>query len=181
MHDIGFKFFLGVWDPDYTSRTMSAESYNDILLNLDGEVRETLLAGIHEHRDSCLALGYNGLPTGGSKVQRRHCCAARKTQPMPPGCAIGTRGGCWGDGGCRNIEEFVRSGECMVCLKLKAWEVSQFGKKDVECKPDRNRPADLTWNRKPHRNQTTEVTRDRKPDRSKPSFSGTIHDPTTIM
>ena len=35
------------------------------------------------------------------------------TQPMPPGCAIGTRGGCWGDGGCRNIEEFVHSGECM--------------------------------------------------------------------
>ena len=32
----------------------------------------------------------------------------------------------------------------MACLKLKAWEVSQFGKKDVECKPDRNRPADLT-------------------------------------
>ena len=25
----------------------------------------------------------------------------------------------------------------------------QFWKKHVECKPDRNRPADLTWNRKP--------------------------------
>ena len=48
-----------------------------------------------------------------SKVRRRHCCAARKTQPMTPRCAIGTRGGCWGDGGCRNIEEFVRSGEYM--------------------------------------------------------------------
>ena len=32
---------------------------------------------------------------------------------MPPGCAIDTRGGFWGDGGYRNIEEFVRSGECM--------------------------------------------------------------------
>ena len=60
MHDIGFKFFLGVWDPDYTSRTMSAERYDEILLNLYGEVRETLLAEIHEHRDSCLALGYKG-------------------------------------------------------------------------------------------------------------------------
>ena len=38
-------------------------------------------------------------------------------------------------------------------LKLKAWEVSHFWKKDVvECKPDRNRPADLTWNRKPDLN-----------------------------
>ena len=27
--------------------------------------------------------------------------------------------------------------------------MSQFWKKHVECKPDRNRPADLTWNRKP--------------------------------
>ena len=60
MHDIGFKFFLGVWDPDYTSRTMSAERYDEILLNLYGEVRETLLAEIHEHRDSCLALGNKG-------------------------------------------------------------------------------------------------------------------------
>ena len=60
MHDIGFKFFLGVWDPDYTSRTMSAERYDEILLNLYGEVREPLLAEIHEHRDSCLALGYKG-------------------------------------------------------------------------------------------------------------------------
>ena len=60
MHDIGFKFFLGVWDPDYRSRTMRAERYDDILLNLYGEVRETLLAEIHEHRDSCLALGYKG-------------------------------------------------------------------------------------------------------------------------
>ena len=51
MHDIDFKFFLGVWDPDYTSRTMSAERYDEILLNLYGEVRETLLAEIHEHRD----------------------------------------------------------------------------------------------------------------------------------
>ena len=32
---------------------------------------------------------------------------------MTPGCAIGTRGGYRGDGGCRNIEELVRSGECM--------------------------------------------------------------------
>ena len=39
----------------------------------------------------------SGMPTGGSKVQRHHCCAARKTQPMPPGCAIGTRCGCWGE------------------------------------------------------------------------------------
>ena len=56
-----------------------------------------------------------GTPTGGSKAQCRQCCAARKTHPMPPGCAIGTRGGCWGDGGCRNIlgvEEFVHIGEC---------------------------------------------------------------------
>ena len=60
MHDIGFKFFLGVWDPDYTSRTMSAERYDEILLNLYGEVRKTLLAEIHKHRDSCLALGYKG-------------------------------------------------------------------------------------------------------------------------
>ena len=60
MHDIGFKFFLGVWDPDYTSRTMSTETYDNILLNLYGEVRETLLAEIHEHRDSCLAFGYEG-------------------------------------------------------------------------------------------------------------------------
>ena len=56
MHGIGFKFFLGVWDSDYTSRTMSAERYDEILLNLYGEVRETLLAEIHEPRDSCLAL-----------------------------------------------------------------------------------------------------------------------------
>ena len=68
-----------------------------------------------------------------------------------------------------------------ACLKLKAWEMSQFGTKDVECKPDRNRPADLTWNCKPYRNQTADLTRDRKPDRSKPSFSGTIHAPTAIM
>ena len=67
-----------------------------------------------------------------------------------------------------------------ACLKLKAWEMSQFGTKDVECKPDRNRPADLTWNRKPHRNQPADLTRDRKPDRSKPGFSGTIHAPTAI-
>ena len=60
MHDIGFKFFLDVWNPDYTSRTMSAERYDDILLNLYGGVRETLLVEIHEHRDSCLALGYKG-------------------------------------------------------------------------------------------------------------------------
>ena len=66
-------------------------------------------------------------------------------------------------------------------LKLKAWEMSQFGKKYVECKPDRNRPADLTWNRKPDRNQTANLTRDRKPDRSKPSFSGTIHAPTAMI
>ena len=46
-------------------------------------------------------------------MQRRHCCAARKTQPMPLECAIDTRGGCWGDGGCRNMEAFVSSGECM--------------------------------------------------------------------
>ena len=38
------------------------------------------------------------LNQGCSKVQRRHCCAVRKTQPIPPGGAIGTRGGCWGDG-----------------------------------------------------------------------------------
>ena len=31
-----------------------------------------------------------------------------------------------------------------ACLKLKASEMSQFGTKGVECKPDRNRPADLT-------------------------------------
>ena len=44
----------------------------------------------------------------------RHCYAERKTQPMAPGgCAIGTRGGCWGDGGRRNIEELVRNCECM--------------------------------------------------------------------
>ena len=79
------------------------------------------------------------------------------------------------------MEEFVRSGECMACLKLKAWEMSQFGKKDIECKPDPNRPADLTWNRKPDRNQTADLTRDRKSDRGKPSFSGTIHAPTAIM
>ena len=59
-------------------------------------------------------------------------------------------------------------------LKLKASEVSQFWKKDVvECKPDRNRPADLAWNRKPDRNQTADLTRNLKSDRSKPSFSGT--------
>ena len=39
---------------------MSAERYDEILLNLYGEVRETLLAEIHEHRDSCLALGVQG-------------------------------------------------------------------------------------------------------------------------
>ena len=50
MHDIGFKFFLGVWDPDYTSRTMSAERYDEILLNLYGEVSETLLAEIMSTR-----------------------------------------------------------------------------------------------------------------------------------
>ena len=59
--------------------------------------------------------------------------------------------------------------------------MSQFGKKDVECKPDRNRLVDLTWNRKPDRNQTADLPRDRKPDRSKPSFSGTTHVPTAIM
>ena len=118
-----------------------------------------------------------GMPTRGSNVQRHHCGAARKTKSMRPGCAIGTRGGCWGDGGCQNIDELVRSGECMACLKLKAWKVSQFWKEDdvVECKPDRNRPSDLTWNRKPDRNQTTYLTRNRKPDHSKPSFSGTVH------
>ena len=39
---------------------MSTEGYDVILLNLYGEVRETLLAEIHDHRDSCLALGYKG-------------------------------------------------------------------------------------------------------------------------
>ena len=68
-----------------------------------------------------------------------------------------------------------------ACLKLKAWKMSQFGTKDVDCKPDRNRPADLIRNRKPHRNQTADLTRDRKPDSSKPSFSGTIHTPTAMM
>ena len=51
------------------------------------------------------------MPTRGSKVQHRHCGAARKTKPMRPGCAIGTKGGCWGDSGCRNIEELVQSDE----------------------------------------------------------------------
>ena len=64
-----------------------------------------------------------------SKVQRRHCCAARKTQPMPPGCAIGTRGGCWRDGGCRNIEEFVRSGECMPQVE----GMGDVGVRDERC------------------------------------------------
>ena len=64
-----------------------------------------------------------GMPTGSSKVQRRHCCAARKTQPMPSGCVC-TRGGCWGDGGCRNIEEFVRSGECMP--KIEGPQQTEF-------------------------------------------------------
>ena len=79
------------------------------------------------------------MPTRGSKAQRRHCCAARKTKPLSPGCAIGTRGGCWGGGGCRNIEELARSGESMALPKLKASKVSQFWKKyAVECKPGRN-------------------------------------------
>ena len=39
---------------------MSPERYDDILLNLYGEVRETLFAEIHEHWDSCLALEYKG-------------------------------------------------------------------------------------------------------------------------
>ena len=39
---------------------MSAERCDEILLNLYGEARETLLAEIYEHRDSCLALGYKG-------------------------------------------------------------------------------------------------------------------------
>ena len=98
---------------------------------------------------------------------------------MPPGCAVGTRGGCGGDGGCINIEEFVRSGECMP--KVEGMGDIAVRDEDVECKPDRNRPAVLTWNRKPHRNQTADLTRDRKPDRSKPIFSGTIHAPTAIM
>ena len=41
-----------------------------------------------------------------------------------------------------------------ACLMVKAWEMSLFGKKDVEGKADRNRSADLPWNRKPDRNQT---------------------------
>ena len=53
-----------------------------------------------------------GMPTRDSNVQHRHFGAVRKTKPMRSGCAIGTRGGCWGDGrGCRNIEELVRSGK----------------------------------------------------------------------
>ena len=52
--------------------------------------------------------------------------------------------------------------------------MSQFGTKDVECKPDQNRPADLTWNRKPDRNQTADLTRNRKPDRLYPWFLETI-------
>ena len=50
------------------------------------------------------------------KVQKYNAAIAaqqRKTQPMRPGCAIGTRGGCWVDGECRNIEELVRKGERM--------------------------------------------------------------------
>ena len=57
------------------------------------------------------------MPTGGSKVQRRHCCAATKTQPIPPGCAIGTKGGCWGDGGCRNIEELVQKYNAVIAAQ----------------------------------------------------------------
>ena len=78
MHDIGFKFFLGIWDPDYTPRTMSAERCHDILLNLYGEVRETLLAEIHEHRDSCLALGYKR-PTLSGQVDLTTVAGALKS------------------------------------------------------------------------------------------------------
>ena len=37
----------------------------------------------------------------------------RRSQCLQYVCATGTRGGCRGDGECRNIEELVRSGECM--------------------------------------------------------------------
>ena len=37
----------------------------------------------------------------------------RRSQCLQDVQSAQTRGGCWGDGGCRNIEEFVRSGECM--------------------------------------------------------------------
>ena len=77
-------------------------------------------------------------------------------------------------GDCRNMEELVRSGECMSNAEGMG-DDAVWKKYVVECKPDRNRPADLTWNRKPDRNQTSDLTRNRKPDRSKPSFSGTVH------
>ena len=120
------------------------------------------------------------MPTGGSKVQRRHCCAARRRSQYLQNVQSAQEVAA---GETVNNIEIEKSLYVAVnaCLKLKALEMSQFGKKYVECKPDRNRPADLTWNRKPDRDQITDITRDRKPDRSKPGFSGTIHAPTTIM
>ena len=40
LHDIDFKLFLGVFVPDYTSRVMSAEKVNDVLLTLYRDIRD---------------------------------------------------------------------------------------------------------------------------------------------
>ena len=43
----------------------------------------------------------------------------------------------WEGGRCRNIEEFVRSGE-YIPIKIKTLEMPRSVKAVVECKPDRN-------------------------------------------
>ena len=53
------------------------------------------------------------------EVQKYNNAVIGAQQSMRLGRAVGTRGGCWGDGRCRNIEELVRSGKHMP-IKLKA-------------------------------------------------------------
>ena len=53
--------------------------------------------------------------------------------------------------------------------------MSQFWKKYVErkvveCKPDRNRPADLTRNREPDGNQTADLTKEPKTGQQQTEF-----------
>ena len=67
----------------------------------------------------------------------------------------------------------LRSGECMP--KVEGMGGVAVVEDIVKCKPDRNRPADSTWNRKPDRNQTADLTRNRKPNSCKPIFYRTVH------
>ena len=60
LQDVGFKLFIGTFEPDYISRAMSAEVFDGHLPRLYADLRKRVLAEIGEHRKSCLALGYTG-------------------------------------------------------------------------------------------------------------------------